>query len=367
MKGLPGPPHSYLFGSLISVGKVMVKQPRNAAPQTLLPAIREYYDLPDVYYFDPWPMGPPVMSIGKLELLNDFVVKTSIPKHPLVGEFMENFGGKSNLVSSESAEWKRWRAAFNPGFSNSHMMSQISTIVDECKTFCEIMENHAENNDIFRMERATTKLTVDIIGKIVLDLDLNAQKGPNVLVDCFNSQVQWQEMGAQYQPSELWDIRRPFIQRYNNWRMDRYLRQRIAERFASRESRGKTKHVVDLALEVYLKDVKGTNGNADNVKTLDPEFMKAAIANMKAFIFAGHDTTSSTIGCAFYYLSKNPESLKKLRDELDEVFGLDPTTVADQLVKDPFLINKLDYTMAVCKEVLRLVPPASTVRQAPPE
>ncbi|SMR54016.1 unnamed protein product [Zymoseptoria tritici ST99CH_3D1] len=366
MKGLPGPPHSYLFGSLLSVGKVMVTRPSNAAPQTLLPAIRDYYDLPDVYYFDPWPMGPPVMAISNLKLYQEFVIKHSIPKHPLVAEFMENFGGQSNLVSSEGATWKRWRSVFNPGFSNSHIMSQVSSIVDVAQTFCEIMNDHAKNNTIFRMETATTKLTVDVIGKIVLDLDLNSQKGDNILADTFTSQVRWQSMGAQYQPSELWDIRRPIVQRYNNWVMSRYLKEKVQERFATREGRGKSKHVVDLALEVYLKEVKGTNSDGGNIKSLDAEFMEAVIANMKTFVFAGHDTTSTVIGCAYYYLSRNPEALTKLRNELDEVFGPDPSTVAQQLKDDPLLLNKMDYAVAVCKETLRLMPPASTVRAAAP-
>lgn len=53
MKGLPGPPHSYLFGSLLSMGKVLATQPANAAPQTFIGILREHYDLPEVFYFDP--------------------------------------------------------------------------------------------------------------------------------------------------------------------------------------------------------------------------------------------------------------------------------------------------------------------------
>lgn len=148
--------------------------------------------------------------------------------------------------------------------------------------------------------------------------------------------------------------------------MSRYLKEKVQERFATREGRGKSKHVVDLALEVYLKEVKGTNSDGGNIKSLDAEFMEAVIANMKTFVFAGHDTTSTVIGCAYYYLSRNPEALTKLRNELDEVFGPDPSTVAQQLKDDPLLLNKMDYAVAVCKETLRLMPPASTVRAAAP-
>lgn len=343
LKGLPGPPHNYFLGSLPAIGKVVMTQPRGAAPQTFMHCVKEYYNLSDYFYFDPWPLGPPLMAIFDVDMVNQVTTRSpQIPKHPLVANFLKNFGGPGNLVSSEGAEWKKWRSAFNPGFASGYLMTTVPMIIEECQRFCMEMERYARNNQIFRMEQATTKLTVQIIGKIVLDIDLEAWQGQNPLLQAFNSQVRWQNIGAQFQPSELWDIRRPIIQRYNNWKMDRYLEARIEERFASREGRGKTRHVVDLALEAFLKEVKGTTGDTGNIKALDPEFKEACISNMKTFVFAGHDTTSSTICYAFYYLSQNPEMLAKIRQEHDEVFGLDPDAVAEKLRQDPFLLNKLD-------------------------
>ena len=361
-KGLPGPPHSYLWGSLRSMGEVLKTQPTRAAPQTFPSAIKDYYKLGDYFYLDPWPFGPGFMCTFDPGMMNDFTVKQSMRKHPEVDKFMQNFGGAHNLVSSEGAEWKKWRSVFNPGFSGAHLMTMVPMIVDEVSIFSSIMQAYAEKNELFRMEQATTRLTVDIIGKVILDTALNSQKGPNELVDAFNSQVRWQKIGAQFQPSELWDIRRPIIQRWNNWRMDRYIGRCIDDRFASRASRSKQKHVVDLALEAYLKEVKGTSGDISTVKSVSPEFKVAAIANVKTFIFAGHDTTSSTICYCYYYASKNSDILRKIRQEHDEVFGPDSSTVAQQLKDDPRLLNKLDYTLAVTREVLRIQPPASTVR-----
>ncbi|KAF2218014.1 hypothetical protein CERZMDRAFT_30635 [Cercospora zeae-maydis SCOH1-5] len=366
IRGLPSPPQNYFFGSLISMGKVLAAQPTDAAPQTYMHCLKEYYKLGEVIYFDPWPLGPPLMAIFNIEMLNQVVLENHFPKHPLVREFIWNFGGPANLVSEDGAIWKRWRSAFNPGFSSSHLMTQVPAIVKECEVFCDIMSQHANNNDLFRMEQATTKLTVNVIGRIVLDIDLNAQRGANVLVDAFNSQVRWQAKGAQYQPSELWDIRRPIIQTYNNYKMNKYVGARLDERFAGRQTRGRSKHVIDLALETYLKEKKGSGTNVDEMKSLDPEFKEAAISNVKTMLFAGHDTTSSTICYAYYYLSKSPSCLAKIQQEHEQVFGPDPTQVAAKIVAEPHLLNKLEYTLAVTKEVLRLDSPASTIRSGLP-
>lgn len=50
------------------------------------------------------------------------------------------------------------------------------------------------------------------------------------------------------------------------------------------------------------------------------------------------------------------------RKELDEVFGPEVNTVAEKIKQDPHLLNRLDYLLAVTKEVLRMQPPASTIR-----
>jgi cytochrome P450 len=366
-KGLPGPPRSYLFGSLISMGKVIAKQPAQAAPQTFVLGLKEEYRLGDFWYLDTWPAGPPMLMIMNTEMANEITNKNFAPKHPLVGEFMKNFGGPGNLVSTDGPEWKKWRSIFNPGFSSNNLMTLVPAIVNQCKVFCDLMEQKAKRNELFRMETAATKLTIDIICKLVLDIDLDSQTKTNELVSAFNSQVRWQSLGVQFQPSELWDIRRPVMQAYNNWRMNRYLGKRLDERFASRESRGKTKHVIDLALESYLKEVKGVSGDTSHVTKLDAEFRIGAVSNMRTFVFAGHDTTSSTICYAYYYLGKNPQMLARIRKEHDDVFGTDRDAAVSRLLEDPRLMNKLEYTLAVIREVLRIQPPASTVRAGSPE
>lgn len=48
------------------------------------------------------------------------------------------------------------------------------------------------------------------------------------------------------------------------------------------------------------------------------------------------------------------------------MFGSDVTQTARRIKEDPYLINKLPYTVAIIKETLRLWPPASSVRIGEP-
>ena len=152
--------------------------------------------------------------------------------------------------------------------------------------------------------------------------------------------------------------------------MDRFVREALEQRFSSRSENEaanspaakRNRPVIDLALDTYHneKDVKHTTTG------IDATFKKVAIDQIKTFMFAGHDTTSSTICYMAYALSKHPESLRKVRQEYDEVFGTNLEQTPHLIKNDPYLINKLPYTVAVIKEVLRLYPPVSSVRKGVP-
>jgi hypothetical protein len=139
--------------------------------------------------------------------------------------------------------------------------------------------------------------------------------------------------------------------------MDTYVGNVLEERFTSRNTRGKKKHVIDLALETYLKE-----NNVDETSRLDPKFKDAALRNIKIFIFAGHDTSSSTICYCHYQLSKHPTALARLRKECEDVFGMDVDKTGDMIKADPYLLNKMKYGDAVIRETLRIHPPGNTVR-----
>lgn len=70
-------------------------------------------------------------------------------------------------------------------------------------------------------------------------------------------------------------------------------------------------------------------------------------------LIAGHETTSGLLSYALYYLSQNPQVEERLQAEIDSVLGRDYSyrpTYHD--------VERLDYTLRVLKETLRLCPTA---------
>lgn len=189
------------------------------------------------------------------------------------------------------------------------------------------------------------------------DSRLNYQVGHNELAAALRSQVNWTTFGTIFNPFKRYLTIRPIMQWYNNRRMDRYIRAEIDQRYKQlvTESAASepTKSVLSLVLRGYIKE----NPNA---RLVDDAFKAAATANIRLFLFAGHDTTSSTLLFCYYRLAKHPEALSLVQAELDRVLGTgDPSL---KIAENPQLVNELTYMTAVIKETLRLHSPASSMR-----
>lgn len=144
--------------------------------------------------------------------------------------------------------------------------------------------------------------------------------------------------------------------------MNQYLDQEIDKRFEERALAGsgapKSKSIISLAME---KGLLGSEG----IALSEEDFKEVMKPQLRMFLFAGHDTTSSTLLYCYLLLSRNPEALAKVRAEHDKVFGSDSSTehCLRVISNNPTLLNEIPYTSAVTKEVLRIFPPAGSMRQ----
>lgn len=125
----------------------------------------------------------------------------------------------------------------------------------------------------------------------------------------------------------------------------------------------RSRTIIDLALENYLAD-KGPKN--DNSGGMDATFKDAAICQIRTFLFAGHDTSSSTLCYCYHLLSLHPRVRDKVVKEHNRVLGPVLNQAAPQISKRPHLLNQFPYTLAVMKETLRLYPPASSTRSGEP-
>ncbi|KAK6525271.1 hypothetical protein TWF694_005417 [Orbilia ellipsospora] len=79
------------------------------------------------------------------------------------------------------------------------------------------------------------------------------------------------------------------------------------------------------------------------------------LAEARACVFAGTDTTATALACSFYYLGYNPEILAKLRGELRAIFASE-----EEIIYGPKL-KACMYLKRVIEEVLRISNPVGGI------
>jgi cytochrome P450 len=200
-------------------------------------------------------------------------------------------------------------------------------------------------------------------------VDIGQKYKEHVFVNAMDKIVKWHSF---WDPLILLNPLRILIQWHYGRVVDSWLRKQLEERYnhlrkesqaasAMTSEKPRARSVMDLAIKAYT-----ANKDINDLQKLETQFLHMACHQIRLFLFAGNDSTSSTIVFAYHLLFKHPAALAKVQKEHDDVFGNDPSQAAIKLKENPSLLNKCKYTLAVAKETLRLYPPAATMRTGLP-
>ncbi|KAF1956349.1 cytochrome P450 [Byssothecium circinans] len=363
-QGIPMPKEwSWITGHLLTLQKYQEQLPPDANVNLATKDLCAEFPEAEFFLMDYWPVYPPLFVAFSPEICSQITSKHNLPKTEQIGKSLLPITGGQSMISMNGDEWKFWRGLFNPGFSAASIMDNLPHIVDRVQVFCEKLQEHVSDG-IFCLDELTLRLTMDVIIKVTLDANLDYQRSDNALATALGYITRWHSF---WDPRILMHPLRPFIQWYYGRVMNTYIRTELQKRFEERTSTATTKasgrnqSAISLALEAYMADQTQKSPPTPTTK-LDDHFAQYATNQIRLFLFAGNDTTSSSIVYTYHLLSKNPEAMEKLQKEHDEIFSPDTSKAANLLKEKPALLNQCRYTLAVIKETLRLYAPASTMR-----
>ncbi|KAF2440902.1 cytochrome P450 [Karstenula rhodostoma CBS 690.94] len=358
---------SWWFGHLKVLDQKLQQLPSDANVYMAMEDMVEDHANTEVFLMDYWPVFQPVLMISGPDIAIQASTKYDLPKPRDQQESFRPIIGGPSLITMNEQQWKIWRSLFSSGFSASHMLDLVPTIVDSMEVFCEQLRSHVDK-DVFKLDDMATHLAMEIITKTTLDTDLNNQRSEHEISHALNTILNWHSF---WDPRILLNPLRPIVQWYYGRILKRFIGKELQKRFDEMKlgraafSGGpptRAKSVVAMALDQYIsQNQKKDLASLDNLQ-LDQDFAQIASNQIRLFIFAGNDTTATSIVYAYHMLALHPDELSTLRAELDAVFGVGGN-VADQLREKPALINQCRYTLAVIKETMRLFPPASSLRE----
>lgn len=304
------------------------------------------YNLGPLFIMDTYPVTSFRQIVINDPALAAQVTQSSLfPKHAIIQTALSSLTGPRSIFFAEGKDFKYIQKMFAPGFAMQHLLTLVPSLVDDVVIFTKVLSKHAESQDIFSMANAAADLTMDIIGCVVLDHNFQAQTTENEFVAAYRKAVEWRTKVGDINPFS--HPLKPFKQWYYTRKMNNYLSNVIDERYKSEHTASSTKRgkpAIDLALEGYRAQ---HDSESKLLKQPNDDFKSFVIDQMKTFVVAGHETTASSISFIYYLLQRHPDSLGKVRRELDIVLGA--AAAVETLKEKPQLLNQLPYTIAVIK------------------
>lgn len=158
--------------------------PPNTHPQLFYAEMVRLYNLKEIFYLDLWPIGPSMVVIIDIKLMDNSTLPKPLPIHPLTAVFMKPMLGQGTMAAINGALWTKIAAAVIPAFSMSHVLGITNIMIDECLLFQERLDKSAVGGDVFSMDGLVAKLVFGIVSTVTLGESQHAQTvGSRILKD----------------------------------------------------------------------------------------------------------------------------------------------------------------------------------------
>ncbi|MFK7914573.1 MAG: cytochrome P450 [Pseudomonadales bacterium] len=253
---------------------------------------------------------------------------------PLVGD---------SIFVSEGATWQRQRDMIDPAFSHMRIdqsFAAMSEAVDACET---TLAAAAINRTAVSLDLTMSQLTADVICRTIFSQPLLPERASAV----FDAFSEFERSVASVSAVPLlagkpWaTVDQPQRMLDACARIRSYIGELVDPRLAADSQDHASKDI--LAAVMTARDAQ--SGQAFSRSEL--------IDQIGVFFLAGHETTASALTWAFYILAQQPNTLARLRAEVDALAGTGPITLEH--------IKQLRFTRSIFREVLRLYPPITFI------
>ena len=237
------------------------------------------------------------------------------------------------LLTSEGDYWLRQRRTIQPGFHRKKLEALSGIILKVIDTYIEGFDKQKTTVDIYQQ---MMELTLRIVANSLFSNNLKEED-----LHLIGHHI------TAIQEFIIRQIRQPY---FNPWfhlsgmhrkykRMSEEVNGTILNFIRERKATGgQYDDLLQMLLDVRYEDTR--EGMTDR-----------QLVDESAILYvAGHETTANAMAWMFYLLSQHPEAVQKIREEVVKVLGEAPPSFAD--------LPKLEYTLQVVEESLRLYPPA---------
>ncbi len=281
------------------------------------------------------PLGPKILHVFNHPDHAKHVLADNVANyHKGIGQIHARRVLGDGLLTSEGELWRKQRRTIQPVFQAKRIARQMGAIVEEAEKLVANLRTHVGQGPLDVRDEMTA-ITLGVLGRTLIDADLSAFDSIGHSIEAMQNQAVFEMMTLSTVP--IW-APLPGQLRFQKARKDL---QRIVDKLAA----DRIAHPSEDGDDIISRLIESTRQEPD------PQVARTRMREeLVTLMFAGHETTASTVTWALYLADKHPQVWERLHEEAVEAFsGSEPLVYTD--------LYKFRYTTMVLEEVMRLYPP----------
>ncbi|XP_068178052.1 cytochrome P450 3A40-like isoform X2 [Antennarius striatus] len=297
----------------------------------------------------------PVLCITDPAMIKTILIKECYSLFTNRRNFQLN-GPLYDAVSiAEDEEWKRIRAVLSPSFTSGRLKEMFSIMKHHSAILVNNMKKEADRNKPLELKEFFGPYSMDVVTSTAFSVDIDSLNNPT---DPFVTNIKKMLKFDLLNPLLLAVAFFPFLGPILGKLEFSFFPTSVTDFFYAalqkikdnRET-SKQKSRVDF-LQLMMDSQKNNNSGMEDKGLNDHEILSQSMI----FLFAGYETTSSSLCFLAYNLALNPHIMERLQEEIDSTFPNKGPVEYQALMQ-------MDYLDCVINESLRLYPVASRVER----
>ncbi|NXL84313.1 C340 protein, partial [Alectura lathami] len=303
----------------------------------------------------------PVMAV-----LDPILIKTILVKECYsIFTNRRNFGlnGKldSALNMAEDEKWKRIRTVLSPAFTSGKLKEMFPIIKLYGEKLVKNVEKKVANEEFLNMKDIFGAYSMDVVASTSFSVDIDSMGNPSdPFVTNIKKFLKFSFLNPIFMLLVLFPFLVPLLEKMNV----SLLPSEVIDFFfvifmkmkKERENGSHMDRVDFLQLmadsQISQDGSKSAEGTVSYKSLSDEEVLAQALI----FVFAGYETTSSTLCYISYHLAMHPDVQKRLQDEID-------ANLPNKAAPSYDVVMQLEYLDMVVNESLRLYPPGGRIER----
>ncbi|KAK5863672.1 hypothetical protein PBY51_000685 [Eleginops maclovinus] len=258
---------------------------------------------------------------------------------------------------AEDEQWKRIRSVLSPSFTSGRLKEMYTIMLHHSSNLIKSLHKKVEAEEVIDVKDVFGPYSMDVVTSTAFSVDIDSINHP---ADPFVSNIKRMVKFNFLNPLLVLVVLFPFLGGILE-KMDvsffpaevlSFFYNFLASIKSDRSNKDHKKRVDFMQLMVDSQTSKNKDNTSSNKGLTDHEILSQAMI----FIFAGYETSSSTLGFVAYTLATHPHTQKILQEEIDETFPEKgrPTYEA---------VMQMEYLEMVINEAMRLYPIANRLER----